>query len=150
MILLSIDPGATSGTALFFDGSLAWSWHGPISAAFPVALPHITQVVIEKPRHYPHSSKSDPKTGRVHHVDPNTLITLAVNVGQWVERVRMLYGVTATTVLPQDWKRQLSKKIAHDRIHGVLTPAERAHWPTDHNARDAIGIGLHALGRWRV
>ncbi len=49
---------------------------------------------------------------------------------------------------PFEWKRNVDKKLHHTRIFSALYPAELSIWATlGHDARDAVGIGLFALGR---
>lgn len=49
---------------------------------------------------------------------------------------------------PYTWKANVPKNIHHERLAHVLTPTELVgcEW-WDHNAWDAVGIGLYALGR---
>ena len=53
--------------------------------------------------------------------------------------------------LPREWKGTIAKDIMTERIRRSLTERERrcivSVGSKDHNTLDAIGIGLHALGR---
>ncbi len=51
---------------------------------------------------------------------------------------------------PAEWKRHVKKELHHRRIGEALTASEReliAWGRLGHDARDAVGIGLFALGR---
>lgn len=49
---------------------------------------------------------------------------------------------------PSEWKKQVEKGLHHRRIRESLTDDEASVWDGQgHDARDAIGIGLFALGR---
>jgi len=49
---------------------------------------------------------------------------------------------------PSEWKRSVAKKLHHSRVEKALEDDERAIWNLcGHDARDAIAIGLFALGR---
>lgn len=51
---------------------------------------------------------------------------------------------------PAEWKGQVPKEVHHRRLVEVLTLGERTRWRHtvgDLDARDAIGLGLWALGR---
>jgi len=83
--------------------------------------------------------------------DPNDLIKVAVQAGQWIERAK-LYGASVYRHLPQEWKGQVPKNVHHERILAALSPAESARIPKlpkadAHNMLDAIGLGLFHLGR---
>ena len=56
--------------------------------------------------------------------------------------------------LPRQWKGQVPKPVMHRRILGRLTESEQALIPEMaasklHNVLDAVGIGLHHVGRLR-
>jgi len=50
-------------------------------------------------------------------------------------------------IKPVKWKGNLPKKIHHERILRLLTRPEIKMVPVDHNVRDAVALGLYALGR---
>lgn len=60
-----------------------------------------------------------------------------------------LHGGWAEMYLPGEWKGNVPKTPHHKRIERALTPDERALMPpkSDHDAWDAVGIGLFATGR---
>ena len=96
---------------------------------------HTFRLIIEVPRIYPHSA--DQKG------DLNDLLELAGVVGA-------LTGVFSLVsfVYPADWKGQLPKKVMNERVLKTLTLEEgNALVHHDHNTLDAVGIGLHHLGR---
>ncbi len=131
-VLLAIDPGVHTGWALF-DEKLLGCGLGDPPTEFAL------RVVIEIPQVYP-----------AHPVPPNDLITLAFLAGR--------YAGCATcevfTVFPHQWKGNLSKEVCGARVRFRLSSEERKvvdelKVPVKqlHNAMDAIGIGLFALGR---
>lgn len=135
-ILAAIDPGANTGAAFFGNGVLyAAELHTK-----PVAhLYLVNQLVIEIPKF------SDQTKGK----DPQDLITLAVNAGQWIQVLR---APDVRRVFPSQWKGNVPKAIHNERVLAKLTPAELAVIPKLpatklHNVIDAIGLGLFALGR---
>lgn len=138
MIWTSIDPGCT-GYAYWHDRTLVACGVSDDVGSVQVH----GNLVIEKPQIY-RASKSK--------ADPNDLITLAIQVGRYVERC---IGET-TLVTPAEWKGQVKKDIIIPRILGCLTDSERAGVTSIskgiakgkvHNMVEAIGIGLHACGR---
>jgi hypothetical protein len=102
------------------------------------------QLVIEVPQIY--SKMSD--------VDQNDLITLAGAAGAIVCRVgRMFARIHKPN--PADWKGQVPKDIMVRRVKGKLTRDEHARIELpapsfQHNVYDAVGIGLHRVGRLGV
>lgn len=157
MNLIAIDPGRTTGWAVFRDekelarcgsdkGRQAFDepwWERPFKV--PVYGPFSDYLVlIEHPRWYPHDQK-----------DVNDLLDLAVLVGEykyWYESL----GCTVELVWPRTWKSNVKKEIMTERILSRLTPDELALVPLrpraktpDHNCVDAIGLGLWKLGRLR-
>jgi hypothetical protein len=168
MLLAAVDPSiVSSGVAMFVDGTLAEveRVHFPdregaighrcatmalaivstISRAFP--RPPDT-LVIEWPQVY-RAAKSPG--------DPNDLLGLA-GVGVGVAAQFAAHGMTVIrSPTPHDWTGSLAKER---RVRGVkvspraarilerLSPAERALIPAQHDAIDAVGLGLWALGRF--
>jgi hypothetical protein len=158
--LIAIDPGKTTGWAVFCDGDLIrcgadkkadvisspW-WKRP-NALLPkkvvFALLNQFLVFIETPRWYPHDQ-----------VDTNDLIDLAVFVGE-VKSFYESQHCKVELVWPRTWKGNVPKEIMTARILSKLTPEELAVVPArpraktpDHNCIDAIGLGLWKLGRLR-
>jgi hypothetical protein len=145
-MLLAIDPGKVSGFAFFSSDKRlmacglgdpsTYRWHVP--SAF-------SKVVIEQPRIYP--------GGRTK--NPNDVLSVAVNAGEWGGRYSF-QGCEVQYVTPSGWKGQTKKEIQHARDWARLgedeqevvsrslkgVPASKRH-----NALDAVGIGLWAVGR---
>ena len=95
----------------------------------------VKTLVIEVPRIYPHS--------RDQKGDLNDLLELAGVVGA----ISQLFPVMSH-VYPADWKGQLPKKVMNERVLRTFTAAEGDSLiHHDHNTLDAVGIGLHHLGR---
>lgn len=158
--LVAIDPGGTFGWALFCDGRLFdsahcsktafFSWHLSAQAKrvgmqLPPDPPEFVEpgdtctVVAEMPN-YRHRGPGE------RDASPNDLITLGVFLGELVALYRRKVDVVEF-VTAHGWKGSLSKDICHRRVGKVLDSDEQM--PTNPNARDAVGIGLWKLGRYR-
>lgn len=141
---LSIDPGIDTGYAL-------WRGYGQLLAC-GVADPRrncpegIRSVIIEKPQVYEaRNSKGD----------PNSLIALAIQVGEYkgfFEERR----ATVALIRPHDWKGTLPKEVHHARLWEALSPAEQAVVSQAgrgvaksrlHNMLDAVALGREAFVR---
>ncbi len=163
MILLAIDPGIRGCGVAVFDGgwlvhadyvvnpcregnraaeaaSMA-SWvHGSLWGRFDV-----TALALEWPRVYATRIASGASPG-----DPNDLLGLAaVSAG-----IAALYApAAATSYCPSEWKGQMPKDVCQKRINARLNSRELAFVMAvkpagkRHNTWDAVGIGLHHLGR---
>lgn len=128
MRLLAIDPGIHTGCAIFVDGVLVHTFLGEPSATWKKP----DRCIIELPQVY-----------RKDKANPNDLITLAVRVGRYVERV----GCPVDLIAPATWKGQLSKEVTKRRLQAALSPGELLNIPhaSRHDVWDAVG-----LGRWYV
>jgi hypothetical protein len=169
--LLAVDPGINSpGVALFRDGLLIAAAHLSIPAS--VSMTHgqralaaasiivtwvtkysakVSTVAYEWPQVYPRSR-----------VDPNDLIAMAAVDGA-VSCALAVFAesrgerIEIRTYLPSEWTGQLSKDTRKGkywasprgvRIWSRLNDAERMIAQSlNHDAADAVGIGLHALAR---
>lgn len=147
LFVLAIDPGAHPGFALFDDEDNELSECGNVLIN---AYINEARVVYEKPFIYPHSK-----------ADPNTIITLAVTAGRLIERCSVCHPIIVAYA-PRDWKGQIPKTtslknyIIYRRVLNALNVDERkelADTLSDISAKDgfdvvdAVGIGLHDLGR---
>lgn len=133
--LLAVDPGKRTGFALFESTTLVRC--GTVKSSDLHMLPDADELVIEVPR------------SRRRHPRPNDVLDLALLAGKIVGR----YPKSALTVAPEKWKGQLPKDVCWKRVRACLWPDElqivdAPLTPLDHNARDAIGIGLWHLGRF--
>lgn len=151
MNLIAIDPGRTTGWAVFEDSTYVKKqlcMCGSLKKAelwdCIRTLRVLHRAVIELPRWYPHDQK-----------DVNDLIDLAVQVGE-VKHFLEAARCEVELVWPRTWKGNVKKEIMTERILSRLTPDELALVPLrprartpDHNAVDAIGLGLWKLGRLR-
>ncbi len=100
-----------------------------IGAAYSIAL------VVEKPRKYTARRRA--------HADLDRLLDL-------VQALRDARPATFRALAPSAWKGQVPKDVHGPRILRALAPAERCLVPAnEHDAVDAVGIGLYALGRSR-
>jgi hypothetical protein len=162
--LVSLDPGIrVSGLAVFRDSVLIharilknptkeargptawWTMAGEAVNAFRNAtawFPGVAPVVFvtEVPQVYRFGNRK---------VDPDDLIQLA-GVGGAVGA--SLKPAAAHGYYPRQWKGSVDKDVMVRRILGRLSRAERAAIAPctaslKHNVVDAIGIGLHHLGR---
>lgn len=145
--ILCFDPGETTGWALFTNGVLAIAQYEKFADVIvdPPCLERFALVIIEKPQWRPHERK----------IDINDLIELAVMVGE-LKRVYRSFGSDVNLVVPTTWKGSVPKEIHNRRVLSHLSPEELARVPLrprskkpDHNAVDAIGLGLWKLRRMR-
>lgn len=163
---LAIDPGADTGWALFDSGparvllacGLGDPRHCPRHAASA-----LRGVLIEHPFVYPRGQTKN----------PNDIVKLAINAGEWGGRYKQWTDVTY--VLPFQWKGAVPKGVHHQRILAKLSEDEReivrnarASWSVGsgvgerisrlhetrpvpkgklHNVLDAVGLGLYQVGR---
>lgn len=140
MRYLAIDPGVDTGWCTFDrEGRVLACGLG-----FPARseLECVKHAVLERPQVYrPEQSKGN----------PNDLITLAIQLGRYVERLST-FGIESTLVLPSRWKGQIDKDIHHARVIKTLSPDEArvlapalANVPKSkrHNVLDAV-----ALAKW--
>ncbi len=139
MRLLAVDPGASSGWALFAERTLVRA-----GVARPVArFEGVRDIAIEIPQYYPDQKKDVPI---------QDLISLALIAGRWLGAHP---DAAVRAYFPKDWKAQTPKAIGNQRTLGELSEAECAviEYPRDAKGRtdvlDAIGIGLVHLGRLR-
>lgn len=154
MITIAIDPGENTGFAVFMGTTLIEATALPHRFALyklrdELALRNFertpARLIGERPQVYA-SGKSK--------ADPNDLITLALKMGAFFG-VAEMHGAQHHAFEPAAWKRQLPKHVAALRIKERLTYQEceavrnlnALSKTMVHNAIDAIGIGLHFLGR---
>jgi hypothetical protein len=154
-VLLSLDPGAkVCGLALFEDGELASAWLAgtkghwvqmalnAYQSVVDRVVPEVIQTVaIERPQVY---------RQRLQKGDPNDLVTLALMAGALVGH--FIPQASIAEYKPREWKGQVPKPVMQRRIESRLSQEElgRVSWPAKsyrHNVWDAIGIGLHHVGR---
>lgn len=142
--LIAIDPGVHyCGISHFYRGELQYAAYLDIDETYRVIcdeLPLAWLYAIECPRIYPQSRQKG---------DQNDLIDLARTVGgleRWCEgKINIIY--------PREWKGTVDADVMVKRIQERLSPEERktAVLPSakskHHNVWDAVGIGLHVLGR---
>ena len=152
-MLISIDPGKkAAGVALFENNALCFAflaqgelWEETAQQAIrtikefaPVQV--FLELVIEEMQVY-----ADRK------VPSKDLIELSQQAGYFIGALRPNVAVSLYT--PAAWKGQTPKDVMNKRIMNKLTPEELAciHWPLAqslrHNVKDAIGIGMHHIGR---
>ena len=158
--MIDIDPGKKTGWAVFEGRTLSSAGvsksedlfrptrrdaRGEPCGELPEPLfPAETLVLIEMPRWYPRD-----------HKDVNDLLDLAVQVGE-IKRFYESQRCTVKLVWPRSWKGNVPKDVTNRRTVAALSPEELARVPVrpraktpDHNCLDAIGLGLHELGRLR-
>lgn len=157
--MICVDPGLRGcGVACFDDGTGELSWAGYVKnpnkkdrgprahyemASAVANMLHRSdfdaQLVVEFPVIYPGVSE----------IDPNDLVDLAGVDGALA--AHMIRPETVRHVTPREWKGQVPKKIMNRRVLSKLSDIEKSRiekvGAKDHNTLDAIGIGLHMLGR---
>ena len=160
-LLVSIDPGLRlCGLAIFTDGVLttavlvkAWEkLEGPeayrtMAQAIQATVRDVpTAVAIETPQQY-HGSPA-----------PRSRVQALEGVVGAIAAVFAPYGPTVVHYLPREWKGQLPKPVAFQRVLGRLSVEELNVEPRLLDVKlaptsqwghvvDAVGIGLHHLGR---
>lgn len=159
--LVSLDPGIRGcGVAFFQDDTLvsaayvkntyAASGNGPRECAAMALAVARWWAVDEDPGVLAFEWPQVYRAGKLKG-DPNDLLPLVhlagVLVGLW-------RGTVPTAYRPHDWKQTMTKEVCRKRIEARLTPSEhRAVEKTEcapslmHNVWDAVGIGMHHLGR---
>jgi hypothetical protein len=174
MILFALDPGLTrSGVALFQDGRLirAGVIDSKVKGEVAVRCDYISQraMGILEELTYSDLEGSEfagewPQIYRgeknVKNADPNDMLPLCGIVMAVGSVMRAVYGTELTTYLPKQWTGSVSKdetvKGAKTspralKIKRRLDAAELKVWKgvKYHDTIDAIGIGLHHLGRMK-
>ena len=154
MILLAIDPGVHHhGLALFEDRVLirCAGVRGPAGKdALAVSASLLARLTAEWAdlhwRTRPCVVAELPQDRSQDRVPVGDLISLTCVLGWTLGTI----GRPAYLISPADWKGSIPKSKHQPRIIAALSEAERALIPTGalaHNAIDAVGIGLWALGR---
>ena len=143
-MFVSIDPGITTGWAIWNDEGLLDCGLGDPRSSEKHKAEHVHDVWIESPVIYPRSKAR-----------PADITTLARGAGRWAGRYDVL-AVEAHFVEPAQWKGQVPKDIAHARMWDRLQPLEKniverackgLAPSTRHNVLDAVGIGLWVARR---
>jgi hypothetical protein len=137
MIILGIDPGLNTGWAFLAVGELYVCSAG---LGDPRNLRHVADhVVIEKPVIYPHAKEN-----------PNSLLTLAIQVGRYQEHFATR-GIPVTLVEARTWKGQVPKSVTEKRVRAKFPNAGTFldKYPKSllHNVSDAIGLALWGAER---
>lgn len=153
--VIAIDPGLRQcGVATFADGELSWAGlikSGVKTARGPeawVKMYHAIRVVTDGYRLSKRVVVEFPKAyaGGKQQADPADLLELAAITGVIAAYFEPC-GVTR--VFPWEWKGQMDKTLCKTRVVERLSPAELLRvTKDDHNVWDAVGIGLHAVGRF--
>jgi hypothetical protein len=144
-VIVAIDPGRCTGWCITDGGGCVYD-AGITSVDLGLPFPlHGTTLVIEVPQVYRAAMSKG---------DPNDLIKVAIEVGRWIERARIV-GAEVIEVHPATWKGQIPKEVHHARILRELRPEELARLSRclalpatkRHNALDAVGLALWRVGR---
>ena len=147
--VVAVDPGKhRCGVAVFLDGELAFAGTTRTAATPALVASRILEAVrravtcpreaiwvVERPVRYARQRES--------HVNLDALdasihaLRLKVPEAKWVE------------LHPSEWKGQLPKRVSRDRTRAKLAWGERSAVDprANHDAWDAISIGLFHLGR---
>lgn len=140
-MLLSIDPGADCGWALFLDGKLWKCGLRQMPAEWPAP---ITRLVVERPH-----------TG-ITRARKKDIITLALRAGEVAGIWSYILRIAPEYLEPARWKGSLSKEQSHGLTKRKMRPEELAVFQScckelaeskHHNVLDAIGIGFYILRR---
>lgn len=109
------------------------------------SIVHALDIAVEWPQVY--SPAQQVKDG--HRTDPNDLLTLAFVLGAALNDITL--AATHTHYMPHAWKGSLGKLRMNARVYDRLSITEKGRivdaGELTHNVLDAIGIGLHHLGR---
>lgn len=145
-MLLAIDPGTDTGWALF-DSCRRLQACG---LGYP-EVGAIDDLIIECPKLRPKGEKN-----------PNSILSVARNAGEWAGRFESRCAAPVRYVSPTDWKGSTPKDISNARTWAKLDPKEqgivdaafKAAPGRDglapskrHNVLDALGLGLFGVGR---
>lgn len=137
MKVLAVDPGVDTGWCLVESGAVVDCGLGPSG------WPRAPMAILERPQVYRQAQQKG---------DPNDLITLAIQIGRYVERLETA-GTKTALVLPNTWKGQVPKDVHHRRIVAKLSPDEAARVASRlehvaeskrHNVLDAVGLAKWA------
>lgn len=140
-MLLSIDPGAFTGWALFEDRTLIGcgfvtpsNWGDLVVSASPTKA----DILLEEPTIYPYSKAR-----------PADIMALQLKVGELKGRFEAV-GCLVELVQPRSWKGSVPKPVHNMRTFKALTDEERRLAEGKrHDVLDAIGLGLWFLKRIR-
>ncbi len=147
-MLLAIDPGADTGWAIFDSCRRlqACGLGDPVFDAAGFGVPE--RVLIECPKLRPRGEKN-----------PNAILLVARGAGEYAGAYRRS---EVSYLTPNDWKGSTPKDISNartwakldDKEKAIVDAAFKAHPGRDgmapskrHNVLDALGIGLHGVGR---
>jgi hypothetical protein len=105
------------------------------------------RVVLEYPQVYRHGPGAE--------VDPDDVLCLVLVLGHLWGTFHGVNGNALELVRPATWKGQVPKRVMNNRIIATLTKTEQQlvhdKVRSNHNAIDAVGIGVWALRRpWGV
>lgn len=101
----------------------------------------VTRIIIERP----HTGKTRARA--------RDIITLAIRAGEVGGLLRYLTNVEPEYIEPQKWKGQIPKKRCNEIVEAKLFIQEKSllnkikPLSAKHNVLDAVGIGLHHVGR---
>jgi hypothetical protein len=140
MRVLGIDPGLQTGFCLLDSSVPDWIQTAELGDPRNQCFDRVDHVVIEYPVAYPHSK-----------TNPNDLIKLAIQVGEYSGFYRRLVGAPVTLVKPATWKGQLPKSVTEKRVRAKFPEAAKYLDPlpvsTRHNVSDAIGLAWWLAAR---
>lgn len=133
---LLVDAYSTPPTPGGIRGPASW---GVVASAVwePLLDAGADVVAIEGQQVYPRSP-----------VDPNDVLQVS-GVAGGLAAIAVALGATVVGLQPSAWKGQAPKRVIQARSRARLSPAElaRVRPGTTLDGWDAIGVGLHVLGR---
>jgi hypothetical protein len=147
MRLISIDPGAHSGMAVFQDGLLIEAHAAVFDKPLTWYRGWADEIVVEEPY--------GTDGGRASFSDLAELLKRACEMALTVSW-RTNPKAPIRWVRPQTWKGSVDKQITYDRMIAALSEAERnrfllVKYPKSYlyNVSDSVAIGLWTMGRYR-
>lgn len=152
--VLAVDPGAHSAGWALFEDDILLSAHfaegAGVAQRVSDTVSYASRIVVEVPQVYSGAKVAAPS---------GDLINVAYHAGEIVGTVkaRQIGWVCAVEAIPPArWKGQAPKDVIHGRVRACLDAVETAVLEScltriparfRHNALDAVGIGLWAIGR---
>ena len=146
MSYLSIDPGLSSGWAFFRAAGEIVTCGAGDPRLVPGLAAQVKSCIIEKPVIYRAALMKG---------DPNCILTLAIQVGRYVEYFESR-GARVALTTPGTWKGQVPKHIHHERVRAGFSDHERMvvegvlkYTPAakQRDVLDAVALGLAAFSK---
>lgn len=142
MKIVTIDPGAFSGVALFSDGKLVQTRKLRVKTDCTMDFTKRISadlVICERPQVYTTAKAKG---------DPNSVLKIAERAAFLVASL-IAPKTQVLWVLPRAWKGNLPKEVCHKRLEKILSEEElKIFSKATMDEKDAVGIGLWYLKRF--